>query len=270
VLAGDLHANLKGTVISAPEGVFWNGVTDRSSGAVRLTMDGLAGVLPQWGYAPSIEAESAELYVDASWAGSPLNVEVNGLRGDVSFRAENGSFVEVSGGGALRILALLNINTIFKRMSLNFRDVTGKGTSFDSIEADTRFDDGLLTFIEPAKVKGSGSDFKFGGSVNLVDGIMNDNEMIVTLPLSDSLPWYAVYISLANPVAAAAVLAGQQVLKKQIKQMSSAKYQISGPWESPEVKLLGIWNDDLQEFDELAQKGNVRGLPGEVQTEGGE
>ena len=269
VLAGDLQASLKGTEISAPEGVFWNAATDRSSGAVRLTMEDLAEVLPQWDYAPSVEAESAELSVDASWPGSPLNVEVNGLRGDVSFRARNGSFVEVSGGGALRIMALLNINTVFKRMSLNFKDVTGKGTSFDTIKADTRFEDGLLTFVEPAKVKGSGSDFKVGGSVNLVDGIMNDNEMIVTLPVSDSLPWYAVYISLANPVAAAAVIAGQQMLKKQIKQMSSAKYQISGPWEDPEVKLVGIWNDNVQDFDELAQEKETPGMPDETQTEGG-
>ena len=269
LLAGDLKAHLKGTEVSAPQGVFWNAATNRSSGAVRLTMEDLAEVLPQWDYAPSLEAETAELHMNASWPGSPLNVEVNGLRGDVSFRAKNGSFVDVSGGGALRIMALLNINTVFRRMSLNFKDVTARGTSFDTVQASTRFDDGLLTFVEPAKVKGSGSDFKFGGSVNLVDGIMNGNEMIVTLPVSDSLPWYAVYISLANPVAAAAVLAGQQVLKKQIKQMSSAKYRISGSWEDPEVKLVGIWNDDLGDFDELTQEQESPALPDETRVEGG-
>ena len=269
VLVGDLRASLKDTEITAPEGVYWNASTNRSSGAVRLTMEDLAEVLPQWDFAPSLDAESAELDVDASWPGSPLNVEINGLRGDVSFRAKNGSFVEVAGGGALRILNLLNFNTILKRMSFNFKDVVAKGMSFDTVKARTRFDDGVLTFLEPAKVKGPGSDFKIGGSVNLVDGIMNDNEMIVTLPVGNSLPWYAVYVSLANPAAAVAVLAGQQVLKKQIKQLSSAKYQISGPWDDPEVKLVGIWNDDVQDFDELEQKPNVPGYPGETATEGG-
>ena len=268
LLVDDLSAELKGTKIVAREGVFWDAATDRSSAAVRLTMEDLAEVLPQWDYAPSLEAESAELEVDASWPGSPVNVEVNGLRGDVAFRAENGSFVEVSSSGALRMLSLLNFNTILKRMSFNFKDVVTKGTSFDTIEANTRFDDGLLTFVAPAKVKGSGSDFKIGGSVNLVDGIMNDNEMIVTLPVSDSLPWYAVYISLANPAAAVAVLAGQQVLKKQIKQFSSAKYQISGSWDDPEVKLVGIWNNEVEGFDDLAQDKNAPGYGDEATTEG--
>ncbi len=269
VLIGGMRASLKGTEIGAPDGVFWNAASNRSGGVVRLEMEDLADVLPQWDFAPSLEAETASLDVDASWPGSPLNVEINGLRGDVEFRAKNGSFLEVSGSGALRILSLLNFNTVLKRMSFNFKDVVAKGTSFDKIKAITRFDDGLLTFVEPAKVKGSGSDFKIGGSVNLVDGIMNDNEMIVTLPVSDSLPWYAVYISLANPAAAVAVLAGQQVLKKQIKQMSSAKYQISGSWDDPEVKLVGIWNDDVQDFDDLAQEQNAPGRSGEGAMEGG-
>ena len=60
-----------------------------------------------------------------------------------------------------------------------------------------------------------------------------------------------MYVSLANPVTGLAVLAGQQMLKKQIKQFSSAKYEVSGPWDDPEVKLVGIWNDNMQTFDEL-------------------
>ena len=142
--------------------------------------------------------------------------------------------------------------------------MAGKGLSFDSIHARTRLDEGALRFLEPAELKGSGADFKIGGSVNLVDGLMNDNEMIVTLPISDSLPWYAFYISLANPAAGLAVLAGQQALKKQIKQLSSAKYQISGSWDDPQVKLVGIWDDDVQAFHELPE-----GVPGGASEEGG-
>ena len=105
-----------------------------------------------------------------------------------------------SGGGARRVFSLLNFTAVAKRISLNFKDIFGSGVSFESLEADTHFDAGTLWFKEPAKLKGTGSDVKLGGSVNLVDGVMNDNEMIVTLPVTDSLPWYAVYVSLANPL----------------------------------------------------------------------
>ena len=121
VLFADLQGDLKGTRIRAPEGVFWDAAANRSAVKARLDMEDLAKVLPQWGYAPSLEAESAVLETDLSWAGSPLNVEIDGLRGEMALEAENGRFVEVAGGGgALRILSLLNFNTVFKRMKLDF------------------------------------------------------------------------------------------------------------------------------------------------------
>ena len=252
VALNDLEGELKGTAISAPNGVFWDRQTDASAASAELNMQDLHEVLPQWGYAPSLHSDSAELTVEGRWPGSPLNVSIENLVGTASFHARDGRFVEVeSGAGARRIFSLLNFNTIAKRMNFNFKDVVGKGVSFDSIKAKTRLDSGTLTFLEPAKIKGSGSDFKIGGSIDLVAGVMNNNEMIVTLPVDDSLPWYAVYVSLANPVTGLAVLAGQQMLKKQIKQFSSAKYEVSGPWDDPEVKLVGIWNDNMQTFDEL-------------------
>ena len=252
VTFANLQAQLKGTAITAPDGVFWRRETDSSAAVAHLAMQDLHEVLPQWGYAPSLHSDSAEMSVDGRWPGSPLNVSIENLIGEVSFRALDGRFVEVeSGAGARRIFSLLNFNTIAKRMNFNFKDVVGKGVSFDRIKAKTRLDSGTLTFLEPAKIKGSGSDFKIGGSIDLVAGVMNNNEMIVTLPVDDSLPWYAVYVSLANPVTGLAVLAGQQMLKKQIKQFSSAKYEVSGPWDDPEVKLVGIWDDNMQTFSEL-------------------
>ena len=259
VLFDNLEAQVKDTAISAPDGVFWHRRNDRSEAEAHLVMADLKEVLPQWDYEPSLRSESAELHVDASWPGSPLNVTINGLTGKAYFRATNGHFIDVEGGAGTRIFSLLNINTIFKRMNFDFKDVTGEGVSFDTLKADTKLNAGTLEFVEPAKMKGSGSDFKMGGSINLIDGIMNDNEMIVTLPVSDSLPWYAVYVSLANPVAGLAVLAGQQALKKPIKQLSTAKYQISGSWDDPDVKFVGIWDDKMQAYqqaqDQAAEEG---------------
>ena len=185
VVFDNLEAAVKDTAISAPGGVFWHRHNDRSEAEAHLVMADLHKILPQWDYEPSLRSESAELHVDANWPGSPLNVTINGLTGKAYFRATNGHFIDVDGGAGTRIFSLLNINTIFKRMNFDFKDVTGEGVSFDTLKADTILTAGTLEFVEPAKMKGSGSDFKMGGSINLIDGIMNDNEMIVTLPVSD-------------------------------------------------------------------------------------
>jgi hypothetical protein len=72
-----------------------------------------------------------------------------------------------------------------------------------------------------------------------------DNEMIVTLPVTKGLPWYAAYVALANPLAGLGVLVGERVLRKPLEQFSSAKYEISGTLDDPELKFISVWDTTM-------------------------
>jgi uncharacterized protein YhdP len=141
----------------------------------------------------------------------------------------------------MKIFSLVNFSTIAKRLNFDFSDVVGEGVSFDLLTATTDFDSGMMHFVEPMEVEGSGSSFRIAGSVDLVEGTL-DNEMIVTLPVSRGLPWYAAYVALANPLAGLGVLVGERVLRKPLEQFSSAKYEISGTLTEPELKFVGVWD----------------------------
>jgi uncharacterized protein YhdP len=129
-------------------------------------------------------------------------------------------------------------------MDFDFSDVVGEGVSFDTLTARTQFDAGTMRFLEPMAVDGSGSSFKIAGSVDLVEGTLN-NEMIVTLPVSKGLPWYAAYIALANPLVGLGVLVGERVLRKPLEQFSSAKYQVTGTIDEPSVKFVNVWDTQV-------------------------
>ena len=129
-------------------------------------------------------------------------------------------------------------------MSLDFSDVFGKGISFDKIKADVAFDHGLMTFQAPMLVEGTGSRFKVNGSVNLDTGRL-DNDLIVTLPVNRSLPWYAGYLSIANPLAGVGVLVGERIFRNQLEQFSSAKYSVSGTLDDPKVELVSIFTKEM-------------------------
>ena len=88
-------------------------------------------------------------------------------------------------------------------------------------------DQGTIKFVEPMVIEGTGGEFHINGSVNLLTGTL-DNEMVVTLPVSSSLPWYAAYLGFVNPLAAGAVLVGERIFRNQIEKFSSAKYKVSG------------------------------------------
>jgi uncharacterized protein YhdP len=118
--------------------------------------------------------------------------------------------------------------------------------SFDSLTATTEFKAGTMQFVDPMAVEGSGSNFRIGGSVDLVNGAL-DNEMIVTLPVTKGLPWYAAYVALANPLAGLGVLVGERVLRKPLEQFSSAKYEIGGTLEEPELKFVSVWDTTMDQ-----------------------
>lgn len=247
VRLGALEAQVRGAVIEAEQGVFWRRDDNRSRFDGVIRTGDLAEVLPQWGFAPSITSESSSLEGHVAWAGSPANVDLERLEGSIYFRADQGHFLDVEGGpNALRMVSLLNFSTVLKRMRFDFSDVTGRGLSYQKIRAPLAFDRGMLRLPEPVQIDGSGSSFRINGTLNLVDGTL-DNEMIVTLPVSKSLPWYAAYVALANPLAGLGVLVGQQVLRKPLEQFSSAKYEISGTVDNPEVKFINVWDTSMKD-----------------------
>ena len=210
------------------------------------TLDDLASTLPQWGYAAALETSAAEFTADVNWQGSPANVSLLGLAGNLSFSADDGRFLDVESGGGLRIFSLLNFSKIAKRISFDFSDVTREGLPFETIVADVNLQTGQLTLLDRMHVKSSSSDFQIAGSVDLEAGLLN-NEMIVTLPVSDSLPWYGVYLGLANPLAGLGVIIGERVLRKPLEAFSSAKFEVRGTLDEPEVKFLGLWDQSLNQ-----------------------
>ena len=144
------------------------------------------------------------------------------------------------------IFSLLNFAAIAKRMTLDFSDVFGKGISFDQLTATVMADRGVINFVEPMVIDGTGGDFRINGTVNLLTGTL-DNEMVVTLPVSSSLPWYAAYLGFVNPIAAGAVLVGERLFRNQIDNLSSAKYKVTGTLQNPEVNFEQVFSKAMTE-----------------------
>ena len=240
----DLVADVRGLHIESDgRQAFWSsGDETRFEG--RVTAGNLQHVLPLWDFAESVVSERFESSGSLRWPGSPLNFDLAHLSGTAALDVANGSFLDVTSGGA-RIMSLINFSTIVKRMSLDFSDVFGQGVAFDRVMAELALDDGLARFTTPAQVKGTGSSFLITGTVDLDAGHLN-NEMVVTLPfLSSNLPWYAAFLAFSNPAGAAGVWLGREVFKDQIARLSSGKYRIGGTIEEPQVELVSIFDNDI-------------------------
>ncbi|MEM8767696.1 MAG: AsmA-like C-terminal region-containing protein [Pseudomonadota bacterium] len=262
----DLEATLRGVEIRS-ERLYWDALENQSYFAGSLEAGDLAEVLPLWDYAASVSTERAGMRGELNWRGSPAMIDLDRIIGRADFDAENGRFLEVTqGADAMKIFSLVNFSTIAKRLNFDFSDVVGEGVSFDTLTASTEFNEGTMRFLEPMAVEGSGSNFRIGGQVDLVEGRL-DNEMIVTLPVTKGLPWYAAYVALANPLAGLGVRVGERVLRKPLEQFSSAKYEISGTFEDPELRFVSVWDTSMDAPQVSFEAIELEGEDGEPAAE---
>ena len=247
----NMTAEVRGMSIIEPSRARWtytDGVhSSEFEGVVETDNLGLA--LKRWGFASSIEGEDFRFVARIKWAGSPAMVDLDRVEGPVQIKGGKGRFVQADSSAALKLLGIFDFNQLAKRFRFDFSDVVNKGYSFDKLEGAVAFDKGKFYISEPILIEGPGSNFKVGGTVDLLTRKL-DNDMIVTLPVGKNLPWYAAYSAFATgPLAGATVFFAQKVFKNQINQMSSAKYQISGTIDDPDIQFISIFDDSVREAE---------------------
>ena len=253
-----LNADAKGVHLRNAQ-FAWDLVDNTTTYKGRLELDNLAQTLPMWDFAPTMETELASLEVDLKWPGSPPNVELLGLHGSMTFKAKNGRFLDAdTSANGLMLLSLFTPSALAKRINkFDFSDLVDDGMSFDRLGATVSVGQEEMVFTERMRVESPSSSFELGGRVNLRSEAL-DNEMIVTLPVSSSLPWYGAYLALANPVAGLGVMLGEQILRKPIQQFSSAKYAITGTLDDPQIKFVSLWDKSMKA---APQPGSLAPIP---------
>ncbi len=228
-----------------------DGHNSRFSGSILV--DDLAETLRKFGYASSIEGRGLKIDTDVNWPGSPAMVDVNTLSGAVDILEGEGRFVQAETGGALKMLGIFDFASLARRFRFDFSDVLDEGIEFNDISGGTAFETGYISVTDPVVIEGTGGRFTVGGTVDLNTREL-DNDMIVTLPVSRTLPWYAAYSAIATgPLAGAGVWLAQKLFENQIDQMSSAKYKIGGTIDAPEIEFVSIFDDEVREAP-VAQK----------------
>ena len=234
-------------ILSEESYMRWNLTKNDTEFNGSLFIEELDLTLKAWEYQPSIISESTEIAVDFSWEGTPFDFDLSNLKGIADFDLKDGRFVEMSPAeGGMKLASLLNFSTIFGRLSkLDFSDVRGRGIGYETVEAKVRFDEGLVSFAQPMIISSTSSRMRVGGSINLLDNSL-DNELIVTLPVSESLPWYAAYLAVANPIAGLGVIVGERVFRKPIEKFSSGKFRVKGTIADPDVSFIGLWDQNVE------------------------
>ncbi len=198
-----------------------------------FSSDQLANAQKLFGIAQGLEAEKAKIDANLFWKGSPLGYNTKTMSGDVHLSAGKGRFMDVGSASALRVFGILNLNTIGRRLRLDFSDLSEAGLSFDKILGHYRLDNGIAKSTEPLKFTGPSADIELTGLINLPDETLQQR-MRVTLPLSDSLPLTALL--LGTPQVAGAMFLFDKLTGSKLSKITTTVYDVTGAWDDPKIE----------------------------------
>jgi len=202
----------------------------RSSLTASLTSTDVKATMQRLDYAPGIVGQDLAMLLDLSWSGGPRDDLLESLDGEVRVRIGKGQLEEVK-PGAGRVFGLMSIAALPRRLSLDFRDVFGKGFGFDRIKGTFTLVDGD-TYTCDLALESPAADIGIVGRAGLVSRDY-EQSAVVSASFGNALPVAGALV--AGPQVAAALLIFSQIFKKPLQEVTQVYYGIGGSWDEPQI-----------------------------------
>ena len=196
-----------------------------------LKVNSIGKTLKRFGQPDTVKGGDANITGQLNWAGSPHEFETSGLSGHVELDAHKGQFLKVQPGVG-RLLGLLSLQSLPRRLTLDFRDLFSDGFAFDQISAKADIHNGILR-SDDFYMTGPAADVKIRGETNLKAETQR-LKVAVKPNVSDTLSLAAFA---GGPIAGVAAFVAQKLLKDPLNKIAGSEYDIAGTWSNPqEVK----------------------------------
>ena len=205
----------------------------RSNFDIRMTSESLGSFLQSMDISSSMAGGQTVVGFNAWWPGSPAEFALSRLNGEIDFTVVQGNITDANAGPG-RLLGLLSIQSLPRRLALDFRDVFDSGFSFDQASGTFAMENGLAS-TDDVLLKSSAATISLSGSTNLVDQ-QYDQLLTVKPGLGNTLPIIGAIA--AGPGGAAAGLALQGLLQQQLGEATQVQYTIRGSWDDPEIEQV--------------------------------
>ena len=188
-------------------------------------------LLALFGIEGAVRGGAGRIAGDLHWSGSPLALDYATLGGSMTLAVGKGQFLKTDPGIA-KLIGVLNLQSLPRRLALDFRDVFAEGFAFDEISGGVGISAGVAR-TEDLVMRGVQARVNIHGSADLQEETQA-LEVEVRPDLNAGLASLA-YGAMVNPVIGIGSFVAQMALRAPIQQILSYEYEITGPWADPKV-----------------------------------
>jgi uncharacterized protein YhdP len=196
--------------------------------------------LARFGFPDALQGAPTKITGNLAWAGTPLEFDYPTLSGALRIEVGPGRFTRIEPGIG-KLLGVLSLQSLPRRITLDFRDVFSEGFTFDGVTGSVTVKGGVMS-TSNLNLVGPAAQVMIAGDADLARETQRLT-VRVQPALSGGVSAGAALLFFANPLVGAVVGAGsllaQKILKDPIEQMFTYEFLVTGSWSDPVVTRSG-------------------------------
>ena len=241
--------------VTLPEAVFkargnWVALSAQATGSPRvapgadrrrtamdfdLTLLDSGALLNRLGMNDVIRRGKGKMTGQVAWLGSPLSPDYPSMNGQFNVNIEAGQFLKADPGLA-KLLGVLSLQSLPRRLALDFRDVFSEGFAFDFVRGDVTINQGLAA-TNNLQMKGVNAAVLMEGSADIARETQ-DLKVVVIPEINAGTA--SLITAVINPVIGLGTFLAQVFLRDPLTKAATQEFHIDGSWADPKVtKVTG-------------------------------
>ena len=190
-------------------------------------------LIDRLGFGHVVRGGKGVLEGQIGWAGSPLDLDWPSLDGQMHLSLDAGQFLKAEPGVG-RLLGVLSLQSLPRRLALDFRDVFQEGFAFDHVDGDLKLEQGVVR-TNNLRLRGVQAAVLMEGSANL-QRETQDLRVIVVPEINAGTASLAYAV--INPALGLGTFLAQVFLRKPLTQAGTREFHVTGPWSDPKVERV--------------------------------
>lgn len=216
----------------------WAPARPGSARATRLDFDlevaDAGTLLAVVGIPEAVRGGAGRLGGSLGWQGSPLAIDYASLAGAMRVSIGKGQFLKTDPGIA-KLIGVLNLQSLPRRLALDFRDVFAEGFAFDEISGEVAVEAGVAR-TERVEMRGLQAQVEIRGEANLQHE--TQSLRVTVRPELNAGMASLAYAAMANPAIGLGSFLVQSLLRRPLQELFAYRYRVSGSWADPLVEAL--------------------------------
>ena len=196
----------------------------------KLDINDAGELLARYGMKDVVRRGKGKLEGQVTWVGSPLSVDYPTMGGAFTVNVDSGQFLKADPGIA-KLLGVLSLQSLPRRLALDFRDVFTDGFSFDFVRGDVRIEQGIA-ITNNLQMKGVNAAVLMDGRANIAKETQDLRVIVVPEINAGTASLIATVI---NPAVGLGTFLAQLLLRRPLIEASTQEFHIDGTWVDPQI-----------------------------------